>query len=54
MVLLNSVGCSGKYVVLISQWKIWQNSFGLFAIECTLHWSVGGILAFVYLYVSGK
>lgn len=54
MVLLNSVGCSGKYVVVISQWKIWQNSFGIFAIEYTLHWSEGGILAFVYLYVSGK
>lgn len=33
-----------KYVILISQWEIWQNSFGVVAIECTLHCSVGGHL----------
>lgn len=55
MVLFYSVVCSGKrFHFDLSTGKIWQNSFWIFPIDRALHWKVGGVLAFVYLYVSGK
>lgn len=58
MVLFYSVGHDKKknffFILIHQQGEYNRNSFWVFAIECAPHWNVGGVLAFVYLYVSGK
>lgn len=42
------------FILIHQQGEYNRNSFWVFAIECAPYWNVGGVLAFVYLYVSGK